>query len=114
MTPPPMHVDHVVLKRAAEAFAAQDGQLAAAVLKLLAQIDDLGDIFGDDDEGRQAKQGFTRARDNLSGYCAALCSAYGSVGDDLALMNADVKVTDWDIISALPKVDASTVPRFGP
>jgi hypothetical protein len=110
---PPMHIDHVVLKRAAEAFVTEDGQLAAKVLKLLTQVDDLGDIFGDDDGGRQAKQGFTQARDNLSGYCAALCAAYGTVGDDLALMNADVEVTNWDIINALPAVDPSTVPRFG-
>jgi hypothetical protein len=111
---PPMHIDHVVLKRAAEAFVAEDGHLAAQVIKLLTQIADLGDIFGDDDASRQARQGFTQARDNLFRYCAALSSAYGSVGDDLARMNADVEVTNWDIIAALPKVDTSTVPRFGP
>jgi hypothetical protein len=29
-------------------------------------------------------------------------------------MSDNVEVTNWDIIASLPRVDLTTVPRFGP
>ena len=37
-----------------------------------------------------------------------------TVGTNLALMSDNVEVTNWDIIASLPRVDLTTVPRFGP
>jgi hypothetical protein len=109
-----MHLDHAELQQAARAFATEGQDLAATVNTLLRKIDELGDIYGDDDAGRQAKQAFTRAREEVVGCSGALCTAYGAVGTNLALMSDNVEVTNWDIIASLPRVDLTTVPRFGP
>lgn len=109
-----MDIDHAELQQAAQAFVAEGQDLAAVVNGLLGKIDELGDIYGDDDAGRQAKQAFTRAREELVGGSGALCAAYGAVGTNLALVNDNVKVTDWNIIASLPRIDLTTVPRFGP
>jgi hypothetical protein len=108
-----MDIDHAELQQAARAFGAEGQDLATTVNDLLGKIDGLGDIYGDDDGGRQAKQAFTRAREELVGGSGSLCTAYGAVGTNLALMNDNVKVTDWDIIASLPRLDLTTVPRFG-
>jgi hypothetical protein len=57
-----MDIDHAELQRAAQAFVEEGQDLATTVNDLLGKIDGLGDIYGDDDGGRQAKQAFTRAR----------------------------------------------------
>jgi hypothetical protein len=109
-----MDIDHAELQRAAQAFVEEGQDLATTVNDLLGKIDGLGDIYGDDDPGRQAKQAFTQAREQLVGCSGALCAAYGAVGTDLALMNDNVKVTNWNIIASLPRIDLAAVPRFGP
>jgi hypothetical protein len=109
-----MHIDHAELQQAAQAFTTEGNDLADTVNHLLGKIDDLGDIYGDDDPGRQAKQGFTQAREEVVRYSGALCAAYGAVGSNLSLMSDNVKVADWAAIASLPAVDPTTVPRFGP
>jgi hypothetical protein len=108
-----MDIDHAELQQAARAFVAEGQDLAAMVNTLLGKIDGLGDIYGDDDPGRQAKQAFTRAREEVVGCSGALCAAYGAVGTNLALMSGNVEMTNWDIIASLPRIDLTTVPRFG-
>ncbi|WP_329248901.1 hypothetical protein OG417_02170 [Actinoallomurus sp. NBC_01490] len=107
-----MHIDHTELEHAARAFVAEDRDLASLVNRLLGKIDDLGDIYGDDDAGRAAKAGFATAREKTAEYSGALCAAYGAVGVNLALMSTDVGRADWDGIAALPRVDRTSVPRF--
>ncbi|TQL97580.1 hypothetical protein FB559_3175 [Actinoallomurus bryophytorum] len=109
-----MHIDHAELRQAALAFMKEGQDLADTVDHLLGKIDELGDIYGDDDPGREAKKAFTQAREEVVRYSGALCSAYGAVGDNLSLMNENVVVANWNIIASLPTVDVSTVPRFGP
>lgn len=109
-----MDIDHTELKHAARAFATESQDLSDVVNGLLRKIDDLGDIYGDDDPGRQAKQGFIHAREELVGYSGALCAAYGQVGANLGLMSDNVDVADWSTIASLPKVDMTTIPRIGP
>jgi hypothetical protein len=109
-----MDIDHTELKHAARAFANESQDLSDTVNGLLRMIDDLGNVYGDDDPGSQAKQGFTHAREELVGYSGALCAAYGKVGANLGLMSDDVDVADWSIIASLPPVDMTTIPRLGP
>jgi uncharacterized protein YukE len=108
-----MHIDHAELQQAARAFAAEGQDLATTVNNLLGMIDGLGDIYGDDDQGRQAKQAFTRAREEVVGSSGALCAAYDAVGTNLSLMSDNVQTIDWNIIPSLPLIDLTTVPRFG-
>jgi uncharacterized protein YukE len=108
-----MHIDHAELEQATRAFTTEGHDLAVLVDQLLGRIDRLGDVYGDDDPGRQAKQAFDRARDDVARYAGALCDAYGTIGAHLALMNANVETADWNGIAALPAVDLTTVPRFG-
>ena len=109
-----MDIDHAELQQAARAFGAEGQDLATTVNDLLGKIDGLGDIYGDDDPGRQAKQAFTRAREEVVGCSGALCAAYGAVGTNLTLMSGNVETVDWNIIASLPRIDLTTVPRFGP
>ncbi|MGI5223803.1 hypothetical protein [Actinoallomurus sp. CA-142502] len=108
-----MHIDHAELEDASRRFVDEDGDLASAINYLFGKIDDLGDVYGDDDAGREARQGFVRARRHLAEYSGALCGAYGTVGVNLALMSGDVRAADWNGIAALPAVDLASVPRFG-
>jgi len=107
-----MLIRQVELDQAAKAFAKEGHDLAVTIDTLLQMIDDLGDVYGDDDAGRQAKQGFVKARDDIAGYAGAICAAYDGVADNLALMNANVDVASWSTIAELPKVDLASVPRF--
>jgi hypothetical protein len=108
-----MLIDHVELDQASKAFLQEGHDLAITVNALLGKIDDLGDVYGDDDSGRQAKQGFDQARDNIAGYSGAICAAYTGAGDNLALMNTNVDVADWASAAELPAVETN-VPRYGP
>lgn len=107
-----MHIDHAELEDASRKFVNEDGDLASMVNYLLGKIDDLGDVYGDDDAGREARQGFAKARRHIAEYSGALCSTYGTVGVNLALMSGDVHAADWSGIAALPTVDLASVPRF--
>jgi hypothetical protein len=107
-----MHIDHAELEKAARAFVSEGRDLAAMVNDLLGKIDELGDVCGDDDAGRQARQGFDAARTRIARYSGALCATYGTVGVNLALMSGNVDTANWNGIAALPPVDASGVPRF--
>jgi hypothetical protein len=107
-----MHIDHAELEDASRRFVDEDGDLASTVNYLLGRIDDLGDVFGDDDAGRNARQGFAGARRHIAEYAAALCGTYGAVGVNLALMSGGVHAADWNGIAALPAVDMASVPRF--
>jgi hypothetical protein len=51
-------IDHVELDQAARAFLKEGHDLAITINALLGKIDDLGDVYGDDDSGRQAKKSF--------------------------------------------------------
>lgn len=106
-------IDHAELDQAATAFLKEGHDLAIVINGLLGKIDDLGDVYGDDDPGRQAKKSFDQARDDLAGYSAAICAAYEGVGDNLQLMNANVDVANWASTVELPVVDLTSVPRFG-
>jgi hypothetical protein len=107
-----MLIDHVELARAAKAFLQEGHDLAITINTLLGKIDDLGDVYGDDDAGRQAKKAFDKARDNVAGYSGAICAAYTGVGHNLDLMNANVDVANWASTVELPAVETN-VPRFG-
>lgn len=106
-------LDHLELDQAAKAFLQEGHDLAITINNLLGKIDDLGDVYGDDDPGRQAKKSFDKARDDLAGYSAAICAAYDGVGNNLQLMSANVEVANWASIVELPAVDMTSVPRFG-
>jgi hypothetical protein len=108
-----MLIDHVELEQAARAFMTEHHDLAVTVNLLLGKIADLGDVYGDDDPGHQAKQGFAKAREQVVGGSGALCDAYGGIGVNLALMSGNVQVANWNGIASLPAVDTKTVPRFG-
>jgi hypothetical protein len=107
---PRVEIDHVGLELAARAFVVEHHDLAVTVHSLLGKIADLGDVYGDDDSGRTAKQGFAAAREQLVGGSGALCDAYGGIGVNLALMSGNVQVANWNGIASLPVVDPKTVP----
>jgi hypothetical protein len=109
----PMEIDHTQLQQAARAFATEDHDLAITVNVLLAKIDDLDGVYGDDDAGREAQKAFAAARERIARYSGMLCDTYGTVGVNLDLMSGNVDTADWAGIAALPQVDTSDVPRFG-
>ena len=108
--PPPMQIDHAELKLAAQEFVDEDARLSGEVYFLLGKIAGLGDIYGNDDTGRQTNQGFLQAQENIAKYVGSLCGAYGKTGIALGLMESNVDVANWNITAALPDID-KTAPR---
>jgi hypothetical protein len=102
-----MQIDHAELKRAAQEFVDEDARLSSEVYFLLGKIAGLGDIYGDDDSGRQANQGFLQAQENITKYVGSLCGAYGRTGIALGLVESNVQVANWNITAALPDIDKS-------
>jgi hypothetical protein len=106
-----MLIDHVELDHASKAFLKEGHDLAITINTLLGKIDDIGDVYGDDDSGRQTKKAFDKARNNIADYSGAICAAYTGVGNNLNLMNTNVEVANWTSIVELPAVEKN-VPRF--
>lgn len=100
----PMRIDHSELKQAAREFAAEETNLSSETDLILRKIAALGDIYGDDDSGRNATQNFQKVHDNITKYASSLCAAYGKTSDALVMTEKNVATANWNIVAALPDV----------